>query len=84
MLDEGASYRRGTVGVLGPLDIGEDGIPKNADDPAAVAAARTVVGRRFLDWARMPYFTVERGAAAGARVTISDARYGASVEVSVP
>jgi inner membrane protein len=84
MLDDGSNYWRGTVNVRGLLDVVDVPLPKNTDDPAAVAAARTVVGRRFLDWARMPYFVVERGAAAGARVTIADARYDASVEVLVP
>jgi inner membrane protein len=83
MLDDGASYWRGTVGVLGLLDVTDERIPKNADDPAALAAARTIAGRRFLDWARMPHFVVERGGGAGARVTIADARYGASVQVLV-
>lgn len=57
-------------------------IEKHADDPAALAAARTASGRRFLGWARMPYFEIERRGAA-AHVTITDARYGASVELLV-
>ena len=85
MLDDGTSYSRGTVGLLGAsrgLRMEDDPLAKNADDPAAAAAARTVEGRRFLDWARIPYFEVERGA-SGTRVRIADARYGAAVEVLV-
>ncbi|MDP9176491.1 MAG: metal-dependent hydrolase, partial [Gemmatimonadota bacterium] len=82
--DDGARYWRGTVslapGVSRRLTFDEVTIEKNANDPAAVAAARSEPGRRFLDWARLPYYQLERGAGT-TRVRIIDARYGASVEV---
>jgi inner membrane protein len=82
--DDGARYWRGMVS-LAPgrkrgLTFGESPIEKHADDPAAAAAARSERGRRFLDWARLPYYRVERGKDV-TRVEIIDARYGASVEV---
>jgi inner membrane protein len=49
-------------------------IPRNDRDPFAVAAARTRDGRKFLVWARFPYFVVQREGNA-AVVTIRDARY---------
>jgi inner membrane protein len=84
--DDGARYWRGTVslapGVSRRLTFDEVTIEKNANDPAAVAAARSDPGRRFLDWARLPYYRIERGPSA-TRVEIIDARYGASVEVKL-
>lgn len=62
------------------LTFGESPIEKNADDPAAVAAARSERGRRFLGWARLPYYRIERSSGT-TRVQIIDARYGAYVEV---
>ena len=82
LVDDGTSYQRGSAHVFGAFDLGGELTHKNATDPAALAASRTLAGRRFLDWARMPYYSVER-AADGTHVTISDARYGAAVEVLV-
>jgi inner membrane protein len=45
-----------------------------ADDPALLAAGATVVGRRFLGWARLPRLEVER-AAGGEVVHLIDLRY---------
>lgn len=82
--DDGARYWRGMVSLaLGGkrgLTFGDSPIEKNANDPAAVAAARSEQGRRFLNWARLPYYRIERGSDA-TRVEIVDARYGASVAV---
>jgi inner membrane protein len=84
--DDGARYWRGTVslgpGVSRRLTFDEQTIEKYADDPAAVAAARSVPGRRFLDWARLPYYRIERDSRA-TRVEIIDARYGASIDVKL-
>ena len=49
-------------------------IARNDRDPFAVAAASTRDGRKFLVWARFPYFLVSREGNA-AVVTIRDARY---------
>ena len=49
-------------------------IARNDRDPFAGAAARTRDGRKFLVWARFPYFVVSREG-DGAVVTIHDARY---------
>ena len=84
--DDGARYWRGMVsvapGVSRRLTFDEVTIEKNASDPVAIAAARSDPGRRFLDWARLPYYRIERGRSA-TRVEIIDARYGASVAVTL-
>jgi inner membrane protein len=59
---------------------------KNEEDPAAVAASRTPEGKKFLVWARFPYFALRREK-SGALVSIRDARYPgswASVTIAVP
>lgn len=54
------------------------GVDINADDPAAVQAARTPRFQAFLSWSRFPFFVVERRAGS-TRVYINDYRYsGAS------
>jgi len=84
--DDGARYWKGAVslapGVTRRFTLDETPIEKHADDPAAIAAARSEKGRRFLDWARLPYYRVERTAGV-TRVEIIDARYGASAGVAV-
>jgi inner membrane protein len=83
--DDGAQYWRGMVSLApGNLRLTASGPPieKHADDPAAIAAARSDQGRRFLGWARLPYYQVARSP-NGTRVAIIDARYGASVEVKL-
>ncbi len=84
--DDGTRYWKGAVslapGVTRRLIFDEVPIEKHADDPAAIAAARSEKGRRFLNWARLPYYQVERGAGV-TRVEIIDARYGASADVAV-
>jgi len=60
----------------------------NQDDPALVAAAGTVPGRRFLGWARFPMVEVEPRS-AGAVIHLVDLRYRESAgpgfaAVSVP
>ena len=50
---------------------------KNGDDPAAVAASRTPEGKKFLVWARFPYYEIRREQGR-ALVSIHDARYPGS------
>jgi len=84
--DDGARYWRGVVSLAPGIDrrliFDDEPIEKNAADPAAVRAAGSEQGRRFLNWARFPYYRVQPGAGA-AHVEIIDARYGASVGVTV-
>ena len=84
--DDGARYWLGAVRPLAAASprVSLDGAPieQRADDPAVVVAARTPAGRRFLDWARVPFYRVARGP-EGASVTITDLRYGASVDIPV-
>ncbi len=56
------------------LTLAPDLIARNDRDPFAIAAAGTRDGRKFLVWARFPYFVVRREGNA-ALVTIHDARY---------
>ena len=59
---------------------------KNEEDPAAVAASRTPEGKKFLVWARFPYYEIQREKDR-ALVSIHDARYPtswASMTVAVP
>ena len=59
---------------------------KNEEDAAAVAGSRTPEGKKFLVWARFPYYKIRRDKSR-ALVSIHDARYPApwaSVTVAVP
>ncbi len=82
--DDGERYWRGTLSLTrragSRLAFGEDFIAKNANDPAAIAASNTERGRKFLDWARMPSYRIDRRSNP-TRVQIVDARYGAQVEI---
>lgn len=84
--DDGDRYWRGTLSLMrrpgNRVIFDEDFIAKNASDPAAIAASQTGPGRRFLDWARLPWYRIERDSSA-TRVAIVDARYGAKVEIVV-
>jgi inner membrane protein len=84
--DDGTRYWRYLVslapGKMRRMTVGEPPIETHADDPAAVAAARTEDGRRFLDWARLPYYHIAKDV-KGTNVEIIDARYGASVNVKL-
>lgn len=81
--DEGNRYWMGAVSVV-ERSVSFDRVPleKNATDPASVAAARDPDARAFLDWARLPFYRVARNAERTV-VTITDARYGASVDIEV-
>lgn len=82
--DDGDRYWRGTLSLTqregSRLVFAEDFIMKNAGDPAAIAASNTERGRKFLDWARMPSYRIDRRSSP-TRVQIVDARYGANVEI---
>jgi inner membrane protein len=84
--DDGARYSRYVVslapGRMRRLSDWQPPIEKHADDPAAVEAGRTEQGRRFLNWARLPYYHVVKDV-TGTNVEIIDARYGASVNVKL-
>jgi inner membrane protein len=64
-------------------------LPLHSDHPAAVAAARTPEGRKFLVWSQLPYYTIAEGLRS-ASVRLDDARYStgqpsfAAVFVEVP
>jgi len=82
--DDGDRYWRGKLSLARPrgsrVTFDEAPIAKNDGDPAAIAASRTEHGRRFLDWARMPWYRIDRRADT-TLVEIVDARYGARIEV---
>jgi len=82
--DDGERYWRGTLLFTrrrgSRLAFADDFILKNANDPAAIAASNTERGRRFLDWARLPLYRIDRESNP-TRVQIVDARYGAQVEI---
>jgi inner membrane protein len=84
--DDGARYSRYMVslapGKTRRVTVWEPPIDTHADDPAAVSAARTEKGRRFLDWSRLPYYRVTKDV-QGTNVDIIDARYGAFVTVKL-
>jgi inner membrane protein len=81
-------YRFGTLHVLYRPNVSFSTAfaAKNEKDPAAVAASRTPEGKKFLTWARFPYYEIRRDEGQ-ALVSIHDARYPgswASVTVGVP
>ena len=84
-------YRLGTLRWLSrpAVSLAPLFIARNDRDPFAIAAAGTRDGRKFLVWARFPYFLVSREGNA-AVVTIRDARYPgefgswASVRLKLP
>ena len=81
--DDGSRYRTGNVSVLRRrLTLDPKTLEKNADDPAVRIAVQDKTVQPFLDWARLPFFRVDRTASATI-VRITDARYGATVAVSV-
>jgi inner membrane protein len=84
-------YRMGNLDWLprAAVALSHGVLPKNADDPAVRAAALTENGRKFLVWARYPYYEIRREAGE-TLVTLGDARYRgpagswAQVTVAVP
>jgi inner membrane protein len=90
VVEDGREYRIGKLDWLeAAVTLAPDALPKNDDDPAALAAALTPNGRKFLVWARYPYYEVRREAGE-TLVTLGDARYlgpagsWAQVTVAVP
>jgi inner membrane protein len=90
VVEDGRKYRMGKLDWLeAAVTFAPDALPKNDDDPAALAAALTPNGRKFLVWARYPYYEVRREAGE-TLVTLGDARYlgpagsWAKVTVAVP
>ncbi len=76
VIEDGEVYRFGTINwlrrpafLLSPLVVA-----KQASDPLAQAAARTPEGRRFLGWARFPFFEIE-ASGPDRIVHLVDARY---------
>lgn len=69
-------YRFGRAALLSSpmLATIPDTIVVNDAHPAAVAAARTPEGRRFLTWSRLPWFAISEDA-GGVVVRMDDARY---------
>src|SRR5688500_11891506 len=81
--DEGQRYWMGAVSLPeGRVGFASEALEKNAEDPASIRAAADPRVAPFLDWARLPFYRVTR---SGGRtfVRITDARYGASVQVEV-
>ena len=69
-----ASFRWLRSPHLDPASVRTWAAPRPGD-PALQAAAATVVGRRFLGWARFPWVEVEAGGGGGPVVHLIDLRY---------
>jgi inner membrane protein len=92
LLDDGARYHYGTLslGSTSRLAMARV-IETNASTSEAMQAAAAKEGRRFLVWARFPFYVIEPQT-EGILVRIADARYSlgrrqgdwASVEVRLP
>ncbi|MBC7789076.1 MAG: metal-dependent hydrolase [Anaerolineae bacterium] len=83
VFDDGSEYRFGELSWL-PLPrfgIDERVVQKGAAAPSIAAARATPEGRAFLNWARFPFFVVERDAQSSL-VRIGDARYTVDAEES--
>jgi inner membrane protein len=90
LVDERTGYRFGTYTAFGEARLGDETIAKGDNDPAVGAARETVEARKFLHWARFPFYRVVRDA-RGTTVRIADARYmgddargWAAIEVHIP
>ena len=92
LLDQGGRYHFGMLYLGSPSRLAMSRvIETNASTPAAIEAAATPDGRRFLVWSRFPFYVIELQA-EGRLVRIADARYSlgrrggdwASVEVLLP
>ena len=90
VVDAGDSYRFGAYSLFGGLRMSVATLRKGDDGPAVRLAMEHREGRKFLRWARLPFYRVSR-TPAGTTVRISDARYSgeqgggwASVEVRLP
>ena len=91
IVDEPDRYRFGTWSLFGAVQLFDGSIAKGDTlDPAIAAALRAPEAQGFLNWARFPFYRVERQG-LGTVVRIADARYvgnsgrgWASVEVRLP
>jgi inner membrane protein len=82
--DDGARYSNGSVSVpSGRLALDSQTLDKGADDTVVAMALQSPEARPFLDWARLPFYRVSR-TAEGTFVRVTDARYGASLDIPVP
>ena len=72
---DGGHYRIGSYGLLAGVSLSTGSIAiGDTADPAIRAARAATEAQGFLNWARFPFYRVERDA-AGTRVRIADARY---------
>ena len=82
--DDGLRYSNGSVSIpSGRLALDSLTLAKGADDIAVIAALQNPAAEPFLDWARLPFYRVSR-TEEGTFVRVTDARYGASLEIPVP
>ena len=81
--DDGARYSNGTVSIpSGTLALAAQTLEKGADDVVVKSAVRTDEAKAFLDWARLPFYRINRGE-TGTVVRVTDARYGAYIDLPV-
>lgn len=88
---DGGRYRMGSYRLNGVAALSDDGIVVgDTADPAVRAARAAPEAQGFLNWARFPFYRVDRDS-AGTLVRIADARYvgpsgfgWASVAVRLP
>ncbi len=81
--DDGARYFTGSIGMRSQRLAWEpESLDKGADHIAVATAVRNPAARPFLDWARLPFYRVLTSE-AGVFVRITDARYGASIDVPI-
>jgi len=92
LLDDGGRYHYGILSLGSPSRLTMARVIEiNASTLEAMQAAASAEGRRFLVWARFPFYVIEPQA-EGILVRIADARYSlgrrqgdwASVEVRLP
>jgi len=83
VVDDGGGYRVGLFNWLPRPALQLDELPYEVRPlhRAAALATREPAARKFLSWARFPYYLVEEHA-TGYRVHIGDARYGVDPEES--
>lgn len=76
LIDIGDRYEKGFVDFAPTPHFRPAGygVEIHADDPLARDAARSALGVRYLQWARFPFFVVDR-TKSPPRVQLNDARY---------
>lgn len=90
LLEEPGVYRVGRWSLFGDLALSTSSLAIGDDDPAVARARQAPEAQGFLNWARFPFYRVERQAGQTV-VRIADARYvgpsglgWASIEVRLP